>query len=43
VPKDWEVKLGVVGDVFFNLSKNQRIGSLLGTVGDALRCGYIML
>jgi hypothetical protein len=28
---------------FFNLSKNQRIGSLLGTIGDALMCGYTML
>jgi len=26
VPKDWEVKLRIVGDLFFNLSKKQRIG-----------------
>jgi hypothetical protein len=26
VPKDWEVKLGFVGDMFFNLSKNQKTG-----------------
>jgi hypothetical protein len=25
MPKDWEVGLGVIGDVFFNLAKNKRI------------------
>jgi hypothetical protein len=37
------MKLGVAGDVFFqSFQKSKDWESLLGTLGDALSCGYIM-
>jgi hypothetical protein len=36
MPKDWEVELGVVGDVFFPIL-NSRLGDYFGYFADALR------